>query len=276
MLDDLELEDEWLTIHIMLGLEDGKYQIIKHARYLFSDTGDGVKIARHLQGLTETDRWRGNKKADFSATFFSSKYAAQYVIVRTIALQDVGELDFLVDENIRKDIRFYVLLQILQLFHGCYVFDKVATNSDFWSAMHNSRIDDLYYLSFHVFSWIRQSRGGLTNDSDIQGSRTIFNAKELARCIRERAIIKSRSFLNIFMAKILSILQLPIFNQDFKDFYDRYDPYIRATIAYDKDGSEYDGLLRYFHDATVFDHWCGDESLIVQKISSLLAPQDKI
>lgn len=215
-----------------------------------------------------------NADYTFNLEFVSRKYVSgdtaeltRYLICKAICLRDVEALDYLVNEKEGEKIRFYTLLQLLNLFHGVYVLDSIATNSDFWSRIDGGQIDDKTFLSFHVFNYAFHIGKKLPNETE-QGSSNISNVLSLSFSsdfYEESKISETKVFMGMFVSKLVSIAESNVFDEQFLQFYREFEP-----IAKDREINETGLELLEYLSESVAQGWAGERQLAVGKIECLI------
>ncbi|MCW5156451.1 hypothetical protein [Burkholderia cenocepacia] len=256
-----ELAEKWRRLNSVLCISRGSYDIVQHIKTIFAWREGNSFRAYFGDYLYELDEAYKDKSIHYESIELS-----RYLIVKSIGLHNVDALDFLVSEKNGEKVRFYTLLQLLQLFHGLYVLDQIATNSDFWGHIDSGQIDDKTFLSFHVFNHTFHMGKRFINE--INGSSNISNVLSLSFSsdfYEESKVMETRSFMSVFVSKLTNILRSKVFDSQFLDFYKEFEP-ISKNKEINKTGW---GILEYLHES-VAGGWAGERQLAVEKIESLI------
>ncbi|WP_175888070.1 hypothetical protein [Burkholderia contaminans] len=245
-----ELQEKWDDLNGVLCIWNGSYDVVYHIKRIF-DWRERGSFRAYLGDYS----FKLKEAYDYDQVHYESGRLVRYLIVKTISLRNVEALDFLVSEKNGEKVRFYALFQLLNLFRGAYVLDSIATNSDFWAHIGSGQINDNIFLSFHVLNHTFHMGKRLTNETN--GSSNISNVLSLSFSsdfYEEEKVMETRAFMGMFFSKLMGILRSNVFDSQFIDFYNEFQP-ISKIKEINGTGSEllgylYDGLSSGYHGGT--------------------------
>lgn len=261
MAKDTETIESWSDMLYTQFIFGGEYKIVQHVKTLFREMqSNSIRYALSNKEIELEEKYTASlSRADATELTRS-------LILRSISLKNISALDYLTIEAKGEEARFYCLLQMLNLFHGCYVADKIATNSDFWNLVLQADIENKTFLSFHAFHYLYQMGKDLVR-SDIHTSNLsgVFSMAKSGKLYEEDKLLETRGFLNAYMDKLIEISQGPVFEAKFRDFYERFNA-LAGDTEINKKGL---GLLETLDEAVVTG-WAGEASLAANQIRSLI------
>ncbi|WP_175849260.1 hypothetical protein [Burkholderia cepacia] len=253
---------KWNSMNSALHVRNGTYEIISHIKRIFQ-WQEKNEFSYYISG----NKYKFNHgQEDEKHAFYDSTELVRYLIVKSISLHDIDALDILVSEKNDEKVRFYALLQLLNLFHGAYVLDHIATNSDFWHRIDGGQIDDQTFLSFHVLNYTFHMGKRLPNETN--NSSNISNILSLSFSsdfYDENKVMEARAFMSLFIGKLISIVNSNVFDNQFVEFYKEFDP-ISKNKEINKTGWD---ILEYLNESLV-KGWAGERSIAVSRIKELI------
>lgn len=252
---------DWGTLQNFLCVGSGSYNIVEHSRVIFSER-ERRGVGYLLRGAEIDTDFR----SDGDRALYNASNITRGLIVKAISLRDLSVFDLFVDESVAEALRFYSLLELSFLFHGCYVLDNFATNSDFWRCIESAQIDNPTFLSFHVFNYTYHIAGGLTGESTYTSNmQGVMSMTKSAGFYEESKLLEAREFMSLFVSKIQALLMGPIFDNQFKAFYDKYSALAKEI----EPNPAPDGLLPYLSSALA-SSYAGSTPLAVLKLKQLV------
>lgn len=244
-----------------LFIENKKYNQVRHIREIFTDSG-----MFGFKGYVRRERYEVDNECDEKTFAFEGFELSRYMIARSVCYRNVDALDFLIKDSGSVEVRLYALINLLNLFHGCYIADRRATNSDFWNLVLNAQIDDRTFLSFHVLHYVYHM-GAKIIDSDTHTDNLsgVLSMIKGASFYEEDKILETRAFQSKLIDKLEGILNSGVFDESLKAFHAKFD-----RISDNKEiNKSAVNLCQYLVDSFATS-WSHETTLLVEKLETFI------
>lgn len=250
----------WHYLNQNLFLNDGHYNITEHIDILFK-RNQSVDFKTYLEDSEYI--FEQNYKEIYIKSY--SNELTKCLIAKSILGRNINSLDFLVNTKEGEVIRFYSLLQLLSIFHGCYVLDKIATSSDFWSVVKNGRVNNKTFLSFHVLNYCYHIGKKITDEDNCTSNvSNILNLTVGGQFYDESLIAQTIEFLSKFIDKLIAIVQSSVFDEQFINLFTKYNP-----LSLDESVNPNPMPLTQYLSESIMTNWGGETPLAVRKMKAL-------